>query len=162
MINESRSTPSIIRVIFNEIKKDLDSILDSNKSNLISININKNEPVNNKIVSLKSNQKIDIKFDTINDKYNGNINFLSCIKSNFENCIISLSIPNSPEKSRVYKSLIHELTHLYELYQVKDIFYSTSWIKSKRLSDFDTSDFNTSDFNDKSLIRYFRDIYYVS
>lgn len=155
MINESRGTPSLIREVFNEIKKDLDGLLKSNISNSISIVINKNLLVNNEQVELKSNLKIVIDFDPMSIGYNGNINFLSCIKSDFKECIISLSIPNDPDNKKVYKSLIHELTHLYELYQIKDIFYSTSWQKSISLSDFDKTSI-------KPYLEYFRDIFYIS
>ena len=155
MINESRGTPSLIKEVFNEIKNDLDDILKSNKSNSISIDIDKNLSVNDKQVDLKSNLKILITFNPKSTQYNGNINFLTCIKSDFKECVISLSIPDHPDNKRVYKSLIHELTHLYELYQVKDIFYSTSWRKSVSLSDFGKTPI-------KPHIEYFRDIFYIS
>ena len=154
-INESRGTPSIIKEVFNEIKSDLDNILESNIPNSISIDIDKSLSINNKQVSLKSNLKILFNFNENTTQYNGNINFLTCIKSDFKDCIISLSIPKDPDKKRVYKSLIHELTHLYEIYQVKDIFYSTSWQKSISLSQFDRTDI-------KPYIEYFRDIFYIS
>jgi hypothetical protein len=153
-INESRGTPSIIKEVFNEIKNDLDNILKSNISNSIFIDIDKSSLINNKQVSLKSNLKILLEFTNIT-QYNGNINFLTCIKSDFKDCIISLSIPKDPDKKRVYKSLLHELTHLYEIYQVKDIFYSTSWQKSISLSQFDRTEI-------KPYIEYFRDIFYIS
>lgn len=154
-VNESRGTPSIVKEIFNDIKSDLDNILESNISNSIFIDIDKNLLVNNKQVSLKSNLKIIFNFNENTKQYNGNINFLTCIKSNFKDSIISLSIPKYPDKKRVYKSLIHELTHLYELYQIKDIFYSTSWQKSISLSQFDRTEI-------KPYIEYFRDIFYIS
>jgi len=154
-VNESRGTPSIIKEIFNEIKNDLDDILKSNISNSISIDIDKNLFINNKQVELKSNLKILFNFNPTYKQYNGSINFLTCIKNDFKDCIISLLIPNFPDNKRVYKSLIHELTHLYELYQIKDIFYSTSWQKSIFLSDFDRTEI-------KPYIEYFRDIFYIS
>lgn len=154
-INESMGTPSLIREIFNEIKIDLDRILNSNTSDSILISVNKSLLIKDKQVSLKSKLKITISFNQKSPQYNGNINFLSCIKSEFEECIIYLSIPEYPDKKRTYKSLMHELTHLYELYQVKDIFYSTTWQKSIFLSEFDKTEI-------KKYIEYFRDIYYIS
>ena len=63
---------------------------------------------------------------------------------------------NDIKKLSVYKSLLHELTHLYELYQIKDIFDKTSWRKSMNLNIYD------DEIKSSGLIRYFRDIFYAS
>lgn len=154
MLNESKGTPSLIREIFNEIKEKLDEILLSNLDDQLKINIDKNININNKLINFKSNLVIKIKYHDINE-YNGNINFMECFESDFSNCEIQLFIPKNPNGTRAYKSLLHELTHLYELYQVKDIFLSSTWIKSKKIVDFDRVKLN-------SFIGYFRHLYYIS
>jgi hypothetical protein len=153
MINESKGTPDIIKDIVNENSATINKIIENGINDNISINIDKSINLGHKIVSLKCYLNIYFHF---NKYYNGNIKFEKCIESNFKDCEINIFIPKNFEKIRVYKSIVHELTHLYELYQIKDIFDKTSWIKSRNLNIYDTVS------NSKGLIRYFRDIFYSS
>lgn len=107
-----------------------------------------------KSVSLKCN--LSIFFHFTSEDYSGNIKFEKCIDSNFKDCEINLYLPKKEvSKLRVYKSLSHELTHLYELYQVKDVFDKSSWIKSSKLNIFDKLEYD-------GLMKYFRDVFYAS
>ena len=150
MINESKGTPNIVRNIINENHVLINEFINIGENNTINLKIDE------KSLSLKCD--LSIRFNFLNtNSYNGNIKFKKCINSNFKNCVINLYLPkNNINNLRVYKSLSHELTHLYELYQVKDFFDNTSWIKTIRLNQFDSFEFNNG------LIRYFRDVFYSS
>lgn len=152
-LNESKGTPDIIKDIINENSTTINKIIENSIDDVLSLNINKNINLDEKTLSLKCDLNIYFHFDK---DYNGNIKFEKCIESNFKNCEINIFIPKNFEKIRVYKSIVHELTHLYELYQIKDIFDKTSWMKSKNLNTYDILS------NSKGLIRYFRDIFYSS
>ena len=152
-LNESKGTPDIIKDIINENSTTINKIIENSIDDVFSLNINKNINLDEKTLSLKCDLNIYFHF---NKDYNGNIKFEKCIESNFKNCEINIFIPKNFEKIRVYKSIVHELTHLYELYQIKDIFDKTSWMKSKNLNTYDILS------NSKGLIRYFRDIFYSS
>lgn len=152
MINESKGTPDIVREIISENSKSINSIILSKINKSINLEINK---VFNK-KSLNCTLNINFFFKDVQN-YNGNIKFQKCIDSEFEDCEINIFIPkNDIKKLSVYKSLSHELTHLYELYQIKDFFKKTSWMKSLNLYKFDELNIG------KGLIRYFRDIYYAT
>jgi len=155
-IYESKGTPSIVREIFNDMVNDINRVLSLKESIKLFLVIDKSIIINNNKKFFKSNLIIDIKFSEINN-YTANINFKSCIDSNFENCIININTPYKIDKIKFYKSLLHELTHLYELYQIKDTFQISSWIKAINLSNFDSLELNSL-----SSVRYFRDLYYVS
>jgi hypothetical protein len=155
-IYESKGTPDIIREILNENSSKIKEILVNKNTTVLSLLVNKSQNINKKLIHLKCNLNIWFNFIDL-DSYNGNIKFEDCIKSNFEDCEINIFIPKSNiDKLRVYKSLSHELTHLYELYQIKDVFDKSSWVKSKKLNIFDNLKLNDG------LIRYFRDIFYSS
>lgn len=154
MIKESKSTPSIIREIFNEISRGITINLKEGRDFIIQKDINKTLYVNNVQRSLLCN--LDIVFKS-GENYNGNINFKSCIDSNFKKCVITIYVPEKFNRNNINKSLIHELTHLYELYQIKDIFDHSSWTKSINLYKFDRLELNKF-----SILMYFRDIYYAS
>lgn len=153
MINESKGTPNIIKDIISENSKTINKIIENGVNDYISISIDKSINLGDKISSLKCYLNIYFHF---NKDYNGNIKFEKCIESSFKDCEINIFIPENFEKIRVYKSIVHELTHLYELYQIKDIFDKTSWIKSRNLNTYDILS------KSKGLIRYFRDIFYSS
>ena len=157
-IFESKGTPNIVRNIINRISTDINKIISNKTNEVISLDIN--EEVNigkKKTLTLKCKLRLIINFS---DKpgYNGNINFDTCIKSNFENCIINIYSPyENINKLYFYKSLSHELTHLYELYQIKDVFKKSSWKNAIALSNFDKLK-----LNNHRLVEYFRDIFYAS
>jgi len=157
-INESKGTPDIVRDIINENSNDINDILKNKVDKILNIKIDKNLIIKGKIKEKKLNCDLTIRFFFKNViSYSGNINFDNCIKSDFKNCIITLNLPNKNIKNiNVYKSLSHELTHLYELYQIKDVFNTSSWIKSLYLVNFDNLKLN------QNLITYFRDLYYAS
>ena len=157
-INESKGTPDIVREIINENSDTINDILVNKIDKILNIKINKSVIINgkNKPKTLTCNLNISFIFKNVFN-YNGNINFNNCIKSNFENCLITLILPNQNIKNiNVYKSLSHELTHLYELYQIKDVFNTSSWMKSLYLVHFDELKLN------QNLITYFRDLFYAS
>lgn len=152
MINESKGTPDILKEIINENSKSINSIILNGINKSISLEINKR--FNKK--SLNCILHINFFFKDV-ENYNGNIKFYKCIESDFKDCEINIYIPkNDIKKLSVYKSLLHELTHLYELYQIKDIFDKTSWRKSMNLNIYD------DEIKSSGLIRYFRDIFYAS
>lgn len=142
LLLEKMGTPDIILSIVNKYEE---KILECIK-NYKSINININE------IDLKSNLIINFKQ---NDEFGGNINFKECIDSNFQNCIINIFYPSFVDLSKIIKFLSHELTHLYELYQIKNIFYDSKWLRSKALLD-------TKYMNIFYTFHYFRDIFYLS
>lgn len=152
MINESKGTPDIIREIINENSKYINLIILNGIDKSLNLEINKR--FNKK--SLNCILHINFFFKDVKN-YNGNIKFYKCIESDFKDCEINIYIPkNDIKKLNVYKSLLHELTHLYELYQIKDIFDKTSWRKSMNLNIYD------DEIKSSGLIRYFRDIFYAS
>jgi hypothetical protein len=156
MLNESKGTPDIVREIIIENSNNINSIISKKVNQTLKININREVKQEKRIVSLNCNLSINFHFKNIKN-YNGSINFKECIDSLFSNCEINLYIPNmNISKLKVYKSLSHELTHLYELYQIKDLFNRSSWIKSLNLNNFDKLNLNIG------LIQYFRDIFYAS
>jgi hypothetical protein len=156
MINESKGTPDIIREIINENSKSINLIILNGVDESLNLEINKSS--NQRKGKVLLNCILNINFYFADSKtYNGDIKFYKCIESGFKNCEINIYLPNKNiEKISVYKSLIHELTHLYELYQIKDFFKKSSWMKSMNLYEFDKLDINSG------LVRYFRDIFYAS
>lgn len=153
-VYESVGTPSIIRNVFNDIVSDIDKVLILKKPDSLNFNIDKKINIKEDVKLLKCNLIINIVF--VNN-YNANINFKSCIDSDFKNCVININTPVNYDKIKVYQSLIHELTHLYELFQIKDVFKNSSWIKAINLGNFDKVELNRL-----LPIRYFRDLYYIS
>lgn len=160
MINESKGTPNILREIINDNSEEINKYISSLKTSVLFLEIDKKTYIEQTKKNVSFKCKLHIFFNFIDDiSYNGNINFEHCIDSNFEDCEININIPKkNTNKLKVYKSLLHELTHLYELYQIKDFFEKSSWVKSRNLNNFDTIG---KEIN-KGLIRYFCDIYYNS
>jgi hypothetical protein len=156
MINESMGTPDIIREIINENSKSINLIILNGVNKSLNLEINKSSNQRKGKVLLNCILNINFYF-TDSKNYNGDIKFYKCIESDFKDCEINIYLPNKNiEKISVYKSLIHELTHLYELYQIKDFFKKSSWMKTMNLYEFDKLDINSG------LVRYFRDIFYAS
>jgi hypothetical protein len=156
MINESMGTPDIIREIINENSKSINLIILNGVNKSLNLKINKSSNQRKGKVLLNCILNINFYF-TDSKNYNGDIKFYKCIESDFKDCEINIYLPNKNiEKISVYKSLIHELTHLYELYQIKDFFKKSSWMKTMNLYEFDKLDINSG------LVRYFRDIFYAS
>lgn len=147
MILESKGTPNLITDIINSNYNDIKNCI-ANKSTFI---LNINESSDN--YSLVANIKMNFNFG---DRYNANMNYKECLNSNFENCIININYPISYELPLIFKSISHEMTHLYELYQIRDKFDKTKWkwqdalnntIKQQKLG---------------GSIVYFRDMLYLS
>lgn len=157
-IDESSGTPNIVRNIINLISPDINKLISKKTNDVINLDIDEEVNIDKKkTVKLKCKLKLIVNFSD-NFGYNGNINFETCIKSNFQNCIINIYSPNKNiDKLNIYKSLSHELTHLYELYQVRDVFNKSSWKNSISLVNFDGLNLNKF-----KLIEYFRDIFYAS
>lgn len=156
MLKESKGTPDIVREIINENSKHINSIISNKIDDTLNISVNKKIYHGKRTVFLNCQLNINFHFKNTSS-YNGSIKFKECVDSLFENCEINLYIPiHDTNKLSVYKSLLHELTHLYELYQIKDLFNKTSWVKSINLNKFDSLDMSSG------LIRYFRDIFYSS
>jgi hypothetical protein len=158
MINESKGTPNILREIINDNHEEMNKYISSGKTTAFFLEMDKNTYIEQTKNKRKFKCKLHIFFNFTDDiYYNGNINFEQCIDSKFEDCEINITIPKKDtNKLKVYKSLLHELTHLYELYQIKDFFEKSSWIKSRNLNTFDIIGKGINN----GLIRYFRDIYY--
>lgn len=157
-IRESLGTPEILSEIINENKISIFNIIDSKVDNSISINIDKSIELNKKKIEFKCIVRINFTFSKKSNN-SGNVNFDECIKSNFQNCIINI-FPSliKEDKSSVLRCVLHELTHIYELYQIRKI-YNTSknWWKSKYLVDFDSRRVGKI-----PIIIYFRDLFYLS
>lgn len=135
-------------------KKGTPDIVDDTISNIDIRNyIKTGLKININDVKLKADIIILFKSGT---NYYGNVNYKEILDSNFEKCSIDINYPNEYNISNIIKTLTHELTHIYELYQIKDIFHKTKWgwteslIKTKKQDEISNN------------IRYFRDILYLS
>ena len=143
---ESKGIPDdIVNFIDEKISKDI--IV--NKDTCIKYIINTN--------NIKSSFILKINYvKNDNEIYNGNIEFLNAIENDFNDVKINLNISSmNPIKDKILSTLLHELTHLYELYQIKDFFIDTKWNRSKSLID--------SNKQDKiKIFKYYRDLYYLT
>ena len=148
-INEKHGSPDIINNFIIENKIKIFKSIESNLSE-ISFKINKSILVNKRIVNFDI-EKLTILFKYNKPNYYANLSHKQCIESEFNNCIIESHIPIKFDEKYVLKSLSHELTHLYELYQIKNIYNKTVWKRTDALNY----------YNDKSIL-YFRDIFYLS
>ena len=152
MINESRGTPDIlINVINNNIKTIIECII--NKKESYQFNIDDKIYINRKNINFIVN--INILFNYNSDRYHGNIDFKKCIDSDFNICDIVINIPKNNNNSKLVKLLSHELTHLYELYQLKEVFNKSSWKRYQSFSIFDRT-------NEYKFVSYLRDVFYCS
>lgn len=142
-IFESKGTPDFVK----------DFITTNN--NLIVKSIKSNIDLFIKIDRDDISCSLTIKFNT-EERYNGNINYKNCLDSNFDKCIINIFYPEIYDTSMIIKSLGHELTHLYELYQIKDKYDKTKWKWQDAITNTKEQD------NSDSKIKYFRDIFYLS
>jgi hypothetical protein len=161
MILEKRGTPNIIKEIIEENKKTIEDIILINKNESIVLNIHKNSIITSdsskdRIVFLICNLTINFNFET-RYKYTGDINYLSIIESDFKNCIINIFLPVNPTIKETLSALSHELLHLYELYQVKNIFKKTKWQDIQILDNIEKMEI----YNYNS-IKYFKNLFYLS
>ena len=140
-ILESKGTPDVILNIVNNHEIELMNSFQN--LNPITILINEN--------NLKSNLLINFKKG---ENFSASLNFKECIDSDFNKCEINLYFPKIV-KNLIFKSLIHELTHLYELYQIKDFYSETKWKRTEALNDTKFQNINPS-------LQYFKDIFYLS
>jgi len=112
-INESKGVPNILKKIIKDIK-----IIEGNQ-----------------IIYLHSDMPLGVNLNIIfnfSDKktYNGNINYDDVINSNFENIKIKINILDKEiNYNKVKETLLHELTHLYEIFKIKNII--GNWEKLK-------------------------------
>jgi hypothetical protein len=147
MILESKGTPNLVSDIINSNSNDIKDCI----KNKYSLSLKINESTDNyKLVA-----DVKIKFD-FGDRYNANMNYKECLDSNFKNCIINIKYPKTYELPLIFKSISHELTHLYELYQIKDKFDITRWKWQDALNSTIRQQKLGSD------IIYFRDMLYLS
>lgn len=154
-INESTGTPHIIREIISENLLDITNIIDSKKDNVLKLDINKSILIRNSIHTLMCKVRINFHFRNV-DNYNGDVNFDECISSDFNDCRINIYLPMWANLNLFLKSLSHELTHIYELYQIRDIYDDTRWKQSKNLKKFDDL------YEGFDKIIYFRNLFYTS
>lgn len=136
MILESKGTPNLISDVINNNSNDIKNCI-KNKSPF-TLNINESTDKYNLVADVKINF-------TLGDRYNANMNYKECLNSNFKNCI-----------PLIFKSISHELTHLYELYQIKDKFDKTRWKWQDALNNTIKQQKLGSD------VVYFRDMLYLS
>lgn len=142
VILEKMCTPNIIKYIIDDNIKNIISAL--NNRSILKINID-----NRKL-------KADIYINFIlSDNYKGAIDYNNCISSKFKNCNVTVNYIHNYELSNVLKTLTHELTHIYELYNVKDIIKTTKWNWQDALN-------KTKGQDNFGLIKYLRDILYLS
>lgn len=146
MILEGKGTPDIIESIIDDNMIDIINCI--NYSSDLKLNINKKI----KKRSLKCN--INIIFNS-GKNYKGNVNYRECLDSEFRKCIINVYFPKNYNLSLIIKTLAHELTHIYELYQINEKIDITKWKWQEALNDI-------GDFFNTSHLLYFRDILYLS
>lgn len=146
MFLEKKGTPDLVDDIVNNIVLNLNKHI---KDEYLNLNIDENKK--------DYNLKADIIINLIKgENYKGNFNYKKSLDSNFKGCIINIEYPDNFDINKITKTLTHELTHLYELYQIKDIFNKTRWKWQEALD-------NTKKQNKvSSNIHYFRDILYLS
>jgi len=141
-IFEKMGTPNIIKYIIDDNIKNI--ITSINNSSILKISIN----------NRKLKADIYINF-LLSSNYKGSIDYNNCISSDFKNCNIKVNYINNYDLSNVLKTLTHELTHIYELYNVKDIIKTTKWKWQDALN-------NTKKQDNYGLIKYLRDVVYLS
>jgi hypothetical protein len=146
MILEGKGTPDIIENIIDDNMVDIVNCV----NNLSDLKLNINKKIKKR--SLKCD--IQILFKT-GENYKGNVNYQECLDSEFKKCIINVYFPKKYNLSLVIKTLTHELTHIYELYQISEKFDMTKWKWQEALNDI-------GDFFNTSHLLYFRDILYLS
>jgi hypothetical protein len=146
IILENKGTPDIVEKVISDNKS---TIFESIKS-LSSFSLLIDETIGTR--SLKCRVTINFKSGS---RYKGNINYKECLDSKFKNCIININLSNPHDPVNVIKTLTHELTHLYELYQIDDKFVKTKWKWQESLDDMNT-------YFSNSHLLYFRDILYLS
>ena len=142
LILEKMGTPDIIKYIIDDNIKNIINSL--NNCTMLKINID-----NRKLKAV-----VYIKFK-IDSNYKANIDYNNCLNSDFKNCNININYIINYNLSDVLRSLTHELTHIYELYNVKDIIKTTKWSWQDALN-------KTKSQNRYGLISYLRDMIYLS
>lgn len=153
LILEKRGISDIIKEIIDENLNTIIGIMNNNIDGSINLYVDKKLIKN----ALKCELLINFYFEK---KYNytGDINYLSIIQNNFKNCIINIYLPFNPNINNLLSALSHELTHLYELYQIKDIFNKTKWENTTILNDLGKMDL----LDEYKSLKYFKDLFYLS
>lgn len=146
MILEGKGTPDIIENIIDDNMFSITNCVTS----LSDLKLNINKKIGKR--SLKCD--IHILFNS-GENYKGNVNYQECLNSGFKKCIINVYFPKNYNLSLIIKTLTHELTHIYELYQISEKFDITKWKWQEALNDI-------GDFFNTSHLLYFRDILYLS
>lgn len=149
-MNESLGVPDdISNFISQKIDPKIDEILKIQIDQILYFKIDSD--------NIKADIKIFFHFKKNNiDRYSGNINYKESVESKFKNVKIIINIlSENPDKYRILESIQHEMTHLYDLYHIKDFLHETKWRKTTNLID--------SNRQDRiSLFAYFRNLYYLS
>lgn len=147
-ILESVGVPDIIKDIFK------DNIFDLNNLKFTKCSYNYDLDKYLKGVKLKLNIKIN---KSVDESYNGDINFYEILENGFDKTTINLDIKTKKiNKDRLKTVLFHELTHLYELHNINEYVYKSDWYYQKNLIDFKKENTNIG------LFKYFIDLIYVS
>lgn len=138
-IFETKGTPDLITDF-------IDENIDLLKKHIIT---KKDLQLNIDDSKLKANIKFQFKEGL---RYNSNIDFKTFL--NIGSCTITQYYPDNNFKL-IIKSIIHELTHLYELFQIKNNYNDTKWKRTEML--------NLTEYqNSYPKLKYFRDLYYLS
>jgi hypothetical protein len=137
ILNEKFGIPNTILDIIN---KNTEIILHLND---ININVD--------YIDFKTTINLKFKND---DSYHSTIKYNEFIYNNFKNCVISISIPNTPKKELILKSLAHELLHAYELYNLKSELEYTKWKSTNAL--------NHIKQDQPRYILYLKDLFYLA
>jgi len=151
LIQEKQGTPDSLEELLKDNDAKIKDILDKKVNKTLTLNVNKPDFI--------CILHINFYFRNINN-YPSHVIHEECINSNFQNCNINSFIPlQNTNIELVLKTILHELTHIYELYQIRNIFNQTRWHRTNGLIDFDK---NITYTDNLKLIKYFRDLYYIS
>jgi hypothetical protein len=160
MINEKLGLPDIVNdIIENNYNSIYNSII-KNQNSILKINIDDFRLINNKPVGLNTDIYLHFLFNEFNN-YNAKLSLGDFIQNKFKKAEIFLNIPNSNKNiNNIFKSLTHELTHLYEFYQNINKPESNIWKQGKKIYLFDKEFKKYND--DNNLIQELKFLFYYS
>lgn len=159
-IYEKLGLPDIIKDIIEKNYNDIKIIIKNKKDDLMILNIDDFRIINNKAVGLNTEIEINFKFSE-NNNYLAKFSLGKFVLNNFKKAIIEINIPLiNTNVENVFKSLCHELTHLYEFYQNKNKPESNIWKNNYKYFSF------SKDYNDTyiklDLIERLKLLFYFS